>query len=134
MILEPFQCSFCKYPQLHYFIKWQQMTSAGQTLYRILCLHIYGGGNVYLDRDVEKPGSPAHLPKRTGCTLWFFRISAGTKLNCAFNNSGLNSKKNNKIKCKYLNVCLIYGKPWLRVKVFTPICLKIGVKVKSFTL
>ena len=24
---------------------------------------------------------------------WFFRMSAGTKLNCAFNNSGLNSKK-----------------------------------------
>ena len=39
----------------------------------------------------QKPGSSAHLPKRTGCTLWFFRISAGTKLNCAFNNSGLNS-------------------------------------------
>ena len=59
-----------------------------------LCLHIYGGGNVYLERDMEKPGSSAHLPKRTGCTLWFFRILAGIKLNCAFNNSGLNSKKN----------------------------------------
>ena len=39
----------------------------------------------------------AHSPKRTGKTPWFFRTSAGTKLNCAFNNSGLNSKKN-KIK------------------------------------
>ena len=76
MILGPFQCSFCKYPQIHKFIKWQQKTSAGQTLYRTLCLHIYGGGNVYLDRDMEKPGSSAHFPKRTGCMPWFFRMSA----------------------------------------------------------
>ena len=61
-------------------------------------MHIYGGGNVYLERDMEKPGSSAHLPKRTGCTLWFFRILAGTKLNCAFNKSGLNRKKKNKLK------------------------------------
>ena len=25
-----------------------------QTLYRTLCLHIYGGGNVYLERDIKK--------------------------------------------------------------------------------
>ena len=87
-ILGPFQCSFFKHPQLHSFIKWQQKTSAGQTLHRTLCLHIYGGGNMYLDRDMEKPGSSAHFPKGTGCTPWFFRISAGTKWNCAFNNSG----------------------------------------------
>ena len=93
MILGPIQCSFCEYPQLHKFIKWQQNTSAGQILYRALCLHIYVGGNIYLERDMEQPGSSAHLPKRTGCTLCFFRISASTILNCAFNNSGLNSKK-----------------------------------------
>ena len=40
----------------------------------------------------KKTGSSAHIPKRTGCTPWFFRMSASTKLNCAFNNS-LNSKK-----------------------------------------
>ena len=44
---------------------------------------------MFLDRDMEKPG--AHFSKRTGCTPWFFRMSAGTKLNCAFNDSGLNS-------------------------------------------
>ena len=42
---------------------------------------------------MEKPGSFDHFPKGTGCTPWFFRISADTKLNCAFNNSGLNSNK-----------------------------------------
>ena len=42
---------------------------------------------------MEKPQSSVHFPKRTGCTLWFFRMSAGTKLNCAFNNSGPNSKQ-----------------------------------------
>ena len=41
----------------------------------------------------KKPGSSAHFPKRTGCTPWFFKMSAGTKLNCTFNNSRLNSKK-----------------------------------------
>ena len=46
-----------------------------------------------MDRDMNKPGSSAHFPKRIGCMPWFFRMSAGTKLNCAFNNSGLNSKK-----------------------------------------
>jgi hypothetical protein len=56
-------------------------------------LHIYGGGDIYLDRDMEKPGTFDHFPQVTGCTPWFFRISADTKLNCAFNNSGLNSKK-----------------------------------------
>ena len=42
---------------------------------------------------MEKSGSFDHLPKGTGCTPWFFRTSADNKLNCAFNNSGLNSKK-----------------------------------------
>ena len=47
---------------------------------------------------MEKPGSFDHFPKETECTPWFFRISADTKLNCAFNNSGINSKKNNNKK------------------------------------
>ena len=46
---------------------------------------------------MKKPGSFDHFTKGTGCTPWFFRISSDTKLNCAFNNSGLNSK----IKIKY---------------------------------
>ena len=50
---------------------------------------------MYLDIDMKKPGRSAHFPKGTGCTPWFFRMSAGTKLNCAFNNSSLNSKKKN---------------------------------------
>ena len=48
-------------------------------LYRTLCLQICGGGNIYLNRDMEKPGSSAYFPKSTGCTSWFFRMSARTK-------------------------------------------------------
>ena len=51
-------------------------TSAGQTLYRTLCLYIHGGGNIYLDRDMEKAGNSAHFSKRTGCMPWFFRMLA----------------------------------------------------------
>jgi hypothetical protein len=69
-------------------------------------LHIYGGGNLYFDRDMEKPGSSAHFPERTGCTQWFLRMSAGTKLNCAFNNSSLNSKKKLRKKLKF---CIFQG-------------------------
>ena len=47
----------------------------------------------YLNRDMEKPGSFDHFPKGAGCTPWFFRISVDNKLNCAFNDSGLKSKK-----------------------------------------
>ena len=54
-----------------------------------------------------KPGSFDHFPKGTGCTPWFFRISADTKLNWAFNNSGLNSKKKKK-KSKNLAFFLGY--------------------------
>ena len=52
---------------------------------------------------MEKPGSSAHFPKRTGCTPWFFRMLAGTKLNCAFNNSRLTSKKKINKKMKILH-------------------------------
>ena len=71
-----------------------------QTLYRTINLHINGGGKNYWNRYMEKSGSFDHLPKGTGCTPWFFRISADTKLNCAFNNSGLNSKKKDKLKSR----------------------------------
>ena len=74
---------------------------------RTLCLYIYGEGNVNLDRDMQKPGSSAHFPKRTGCTPWFYRMSAGTKLNCAFNNSGLNSTK--KLNKKMIFFCIFQG-------------------------
>ena len=70
-------------------------------------MHIYGGGNIYLDKDMEKPGSSAHVPKRTVCTPWFFRMSAGAKLNCALTKSGLNSKK----KCKF---CICEGSIYTR--------------------
>ena len=46
-----------------------------------------------MDGDMEKPGSSDHFPKGTECMPWFFRISAGTKLNFAFYNSSPNSKK-----------------------------------------
>ena len=67
---------------------------AGQTLYRTLSLDIYGGGNIYLDRDMEKPGRSGHFPEGRGCKWWFFIMSAGTKLKCATNNSSPISKKN----------------------------------------
>ena len=52
---------------------------------------------------MEKPGSSAHFPKKTGCTPGFFRMSAGTKSNCAFNNSGHNSKTKLNKKMKILH-------------------------------
>ena len=55
---------------------------------------------------MEKPGSFHHIPKGTGCTPWFFRISADNKLNCAFNNSDLNSKKKLIKKSKF---CIFQG-------------------------
>ena len=49
-----------------------------------------------------KTESSAHFPRRAGCTPWFFRMSVGTKLNCALNNSGTNSfKKFNKTKLNF---------------------------------
>ena len=36
---------------------------------------MYGGGNIYLDKDMEKTGSSDHFPKGTGCKSWFFRMS-----------------------------------------------------------
>ena len=56
---------------------------------------------------MEKPGSFANFPKRTGCMPLFFRMSVGTKLNCAFNNSGPNSKK--KLNTKNENFAFFMG-------------------------
>ena len=74
-------------------IKGQQKAPAGKTLYRTLSLDIYDRGKIYLDSDMEKPGRSGHFHEGTGCKSWFFRMSAGTKLKCAFNNSSPNSKK-----------------------------------------
>ena len=41
----------------------------------------------------QKPGRFDHFPEETRCMSWFFRMSAGTKYNCAFRNSVPNSKK-----------------------------------------
>ena len=84
----------------------QQKTTAGQTLYRTLSLHIYGWGNIYLERDMKKPGSSEPFPKGTGCTPLFFRMFAGTKLNCALNNS---SPNNNKKWRKSQNLAFLKG-------------------------
>ena len=60
-----------------------------------------------MDRDKEKPGSSDPFPKGTGCMPWFFRMSAGTKLNCAFNNSSpINAKKN---QSKNQNLAFVKG-------------------------
>ena len=85
-----FDVNFASTPN---FINSATNTTAWQTLYTTISLHIYGGGKVYLIRDMEKPGSIDPFPKRTGCTPWLFRIYADTKLNGAFNNSRLDSKK-----------------------------------------
>ena len=42
---------------------------------------------------MQKPGSLDRFPKGPGYTPWFFKMSVGTKLNSAFNNSYPNSKK-----------------------------------------
>ena len=39
---------------------------AGQTQYRTLSLNIYGGGNMYFDRDMGKPGRSGHFPEGRG--------------------------------------------------------------------
>ena len=49
---------------------------------------------------MKKSGSYDPFPKGTGCTPWFFRMSASTKLNCAFKNSSPNNNKKNKKKVK----------------------------------
>ena len=86
---------------IHKMKKEKKKTFSGQTLYRTLCLHIYGGGNIYIDRDMEKQGSSAHFPRRTGCTPWFFRMLAGIKLNCTFNN-GVPNRRRKKIYGKFV--------------------------------
>ena len=82
---------------VYYCIKWQPKTTAEQTLYRPLSSHIHGGGNIYLDRDMEKPGKFDHFPEGTGCTLWFFIMSAGTKLKSAISLSSHNNEKKKNI-------------------------------------
>ena len=39
---------------------------------------------IALTLDVKIVWFGCHFPKGTGCTPWFFRISADTKLSCAF--------------------------------------------------
>ena len=97
------------YPQLHSFIKWQPNTTAGQNLYRTLSLHIYGGGNLYLDRDMEKLGRSDHFPEGTGCTSWFFIMIAFTKLKGAFRLSSPDRKKKKKLKSTF---CIFKGNIW----------------------
>ena len=74
--------------------KCKQKTPAGQTLYITLSLHIYGGGKLYFDKDMQNPGIFDHFPEETGWKSEFFRMSASNKLSVAFNNRALTSKKN----------------------------------------
>ena len=41
----------------------------------------------------DKKGRSDHFPQGTGCILWFFRMSARTKLICVINNSSPKRKK-----------------------------------------
>ena len=42
---------------------------------------------------MQKPGIFDHFPEETVCKSWFFRVSAGTNLKWAFNDSSPNSKQ-----------------------------------------
>ena len=42
--------------------------TAEQTLYQTLSFHIYGEGNIYFDKGLNKPGRYDHFPEGTGCT------------------------------------------------------------------
>ena len=41
---------------------------------------------------MQKQGRFDHFNEDTGCKSWFFRMSVGTKLKCALNNTSPNSK------------------------------------------
>ena len=45
----------------------------------------------------QRYGSSDHFPNGTGCTPRFFRMSAGTKLNCTFNYSSRNEITKQKV-------------------------------------
>ena len=45
-----------------------------------------------------KSGRSEEFPQWTGCTFWFFIMSAGNKLNCAFILSSGNNINNKKLK------------------------------------
>ena len=70
--------------------------------YRSLSLHIYGGGKLNLNSDMEKSERSDHFPEGTELTPWFFIMSAGTKFKCALKLSSprSNKKKKKKIKVK----------------------------------
>ena len=89
------------------FHKCQQKTPAGQTFYGTISLHIYGGRQFFLNRDMKKEKSSDHFPQGTGCMSWFLRMSAGTKLKCAFNISSVIRKK--KIYWKSQNFAFFMG-------------------------
>ena len=50
-----------------------------------------------------KPGSSDHFPKGNGCKSWFFIMSAGTKLKCAFIICSQIVLKQKIIKCQNLD-------------------------------
>ena len=54
LILGHFECPFCKYHLLHYFMKWQQITPAGLALFRSLSWHSYGGEKNYVGQRYVK--------------------------------------------------------------------------------
>ena len=93
-ILGTFQCLFCKYPPLHYFIKWKQKTIVRKKLFigPFLCICMVEETCVWTE-IWKNSGSSDPFPKGTGCTLWFFRMPFSIKLICAFDNTPL--KNNN---------------------------------------
>ena len=56
--------------------------------------HIYGGGNIYLDRDIKNQEAMLTFLREQDARHGSSECRPG--LNCAFNNSNQNSKKQNK--------------------------------------
>ena len=105
---------------IHKMATTKKTSTAGKTLYRTLSLHIYSGGNIYLDRDMRNDmaaerGNMAILKE---CNV--FEYGSAFRLNSA------NCEKNN---FKKIDVCLIYRKPWLNFTVSTRYVSKRG-KIK----
>ena len=60
----------------------------------LLCIFMVK--ETFIRTDMEKPRTSKDFPQGTGCTSWFFIMSAGTTLKCAFKLSSTKNYKKNK--------------------------------------
>ena len=67
-------------PQTSLIQKWRLKTPAGQTFYNTLFIaYLWLRENVSLQQYGKKTGLSDNFSDGTGCTSWFFMMSAGTK-------------------------------------------------------